>query len=118
LASAAPSPPPSALRHSQHRLAEIQTCDGRAASSQGEGNVAGPAAHIERLFTGSRIGHPDKPALPHAVQPEALQIVHEIITPGHRGEKIAHLRGPRLARVVKLIRHPGNLRLRLGNPQP
>ena len=57
---------------------------------EGEGHIAGAAAEIERAHAGSGRGEAEQTPLPPAVQPEALEVVDEIVASGNLREQSLH----------------------------
>ena len=88
-------------RHFEHWFTEIAPDDFCAGVGQREGNVAGAATEIERLHAWADGGKSDQAALPKAMQPEALQVVYEIVARRDFGEEIVDALGPRFVRGVK-----------------
>ncbi len=75
----------------EHLGVEIEAGDFRAAPPQGEGDVAGAAAQIERVITGLNGGELDNAAFPAPVQPETLQVVEQIVAPRNGSEEVVDL---------------------------
>ena len=93
----------------EHCRAEIESGDFRAAPREGEGDVAGAAAQIQRALAGLNGGEFDDAAFPAPVQAEALQVVEQIVTPRDGGEKVVDLRGALFAGSVKDVAHADSL---------
>ena len=90
----------------EHLRAEIEAGDFRAAPREGEGDVAGAAAQIERAIAGLNGGQFDHAAFPAPVQPEALQVVEQIVAPGDGGKKVVDLGRALFAGRVKALLTP------------
>ena len=101
----------------EHLRAEIESGCFRAAPRQGEGDVAGAAAKIEGAAAWFRGGQFGDAAFPAAVQPEALKIVEQIITPRDGGEERVDLRGALFAGRIKFVAHAASLARRTASNQ-
>jgi len=89
----------------EHLWAEIEAGDRSAAFGEGERDVAGAAAQVEGAGAGSAPGEGDDPPLPAPVQPEALEVIDQVITAGDAGEKGVHFRGALFAGRIVDIAH-------------
>ena len=99
-----------ALRGDFQRLrAEIEAGGFRAALREGEGDVAGAAAEIERAVAGRDTGQFYHTALPTPVQAEALEVIQEIVAAGDAGEEVVDLRSALVAGRVIGVAHADSL---------
>ena len=89
----------------QHRRAEIQSGDIRAAPRERQRKVAGATAQIERAIPGLNGGEFDDAAFPAPVQTEALHVVEQIVAPRDGGEKVVDLCGALFARCAENVAH-------------
>jgi hypothetical protein len=96
-------PPP--FRHRQHPLAEVEPDHLGTAFGQRHCYVAGAATDIQGPEARFRPGQPDYPSFPIPVQPEALQVVDEVIARGDALEEFINLRRALLARIEIRVRH-------------
>ena len=90
-------------------MAEVEAGHFRAALREGQRNVTGAAADVERTLTGPDGGQFNDVMLPAPVEAEALQVVEQIISPGNGGEEVADLCGALFARGVKDVAHGHSL---------
>ena len=93
----------------QHLRAEIEAGGFRAAPGEGEGDVAGAAAEVERAVADLNLRQCHDAALPQPVQAEALEVVQEIVTAGDAGEEVVNLRGALVAGRVIGVAHADSL---------
>jgi hypothetical protein len=93
----------------EHGLAEIKAGGYCALLRKRECEVAGAAAQIKRAFAWLDLRELDDTAFPEPVQPEALQIVDQIVTPGDGGEEVVDLGGALFAGVVEGVAHADSL---------
>ena len=87
----------------KHGRAEVEAGDFRAVVREGKGEVAGATAQIERAIAGLNGGEFNDAAFPAPVQPEALQVVEQIIAPRDGGKKIVDLRRALFAGDVETV---------------
>ena len=80
-----------------------------AALREGEGNVAGAAAEVQRAGAGRGGGEFHHAAFPTPMQAKALQVVQKIVATGNAGEEVVDLRGALFAGCVIGIAHPDSL---------
>ena len=93
----------------EHFFAEIEAGGFRAAPGEGEGDVAGAAAHIERATAGGNGSQFGDAAFPPPVQPEALQVVEQIVAARDGGKKVINPGRALFAGSVEDIAHRGSL---------
>ena len=93
----------------KHRLAEVEAGDFCAVAREGKGDVPGATAQIERAIAGLNGGEFDDTAFPAPVQPEALQVVEQIVTPRDGGKKVVDLRRALFAGGVEGVAHAVSL---------
>jgi hypothetical protein len=98
-----------AFRNFEHRFAEIQSGDFRAALREGECDVTRPAAQIERTVSGSHSGEFYNMAFPAPMETKALDVVEQILAPCDRGKKVIDLRSALFTRNVEGVAHGANL---------
>lgn len=85
---AVPFPPfGSGARGLDHSWAEIESDDSSAFHSEGEGDIPGSAAQIQGARGRSNSCHAREAFLPEPVQPEAQQVVQQIVPAGDRVEQ-------------------------------
>jgi len=70
---------------------EIQPDDFRVPARQRKGDIARATANVQRPVTWLHARQFDAPALPPPVQPEALNVVDQVITPRNRSEQVGRL---------------------------
>ena len=93
----------------KHLRAEIEAGGGCAAAREGEGDVAGAAAEVERAVAGFDLRQPDDAALPEPMQAEALEVVQKIVAAGDAGEEGVDFRGALVAGRVIGVAHTSSL---------
>ena len=86
-------------------LAEIEAGNCRAAPRERKGDVAGAAAQIKRAIARLNGGEFNDAAFPAPVQPEALQVVEQIVTPRDGGEKVIDLCRALFAGSIENVAH-------------
>ena len=89
----------------KHRLAEIETGDLRPAPRERQRKVTGAAAQIKRTIAGLNGGEFDDAAFPAPVQPEALQVVEQIVAPRDGAEKVIDLCRALFAGGIENVAH-------------
>jgi len=89
----------------QHPLAEIQGRHVSAAPGERQREIARATANVQRSLPGLRAGQPDHAPLPIPVQPEALEVIDQVVTRRDPGKEILHLRGALVAWVEKCVSH-------------
>src|SRR5581483_9664186 len=89
----------------EHWLAEIKAHRLDAAPCEGEGHIAGAAAQVQSVPCRARACQTDQPTLPQAMQPEALQVIDQVVPGGDGGEQVAHSGAALGARCVEFIGH-------------
>lgn len=103
------------LRHPQHGRAEIQPAHFQPFPCHGEGHVSRPTAQIQSPLARLPLRLPDQPPFPMPVQPEALQVVDQVVTRSNGVEQVIHPRCAFVARGIVFVGHFGR-RLSQGAP--
>src|SRR5256884_7238474 len=80
----------SPLQHAAVDVGQPDLAAWRHASHQGPGRVAASARHVEHALAGPRARKLDGKRLPHAVQAERHQVVHQVIALGNAVEYFTH----------------------------
>ena len=89
----------------QHPLAEIQGRHVRAVPGQRLGEVARATAEVQRPLPGCRSGQADHAPLPVPVEPEALEVIDQVVTRRDPGKEILHLGGALVAWIKERVGH-------------
>ena len=93
----------------EHLRAEVEAGGFRAAPREGERDVAGAAAEVERMVGRFDLRQFHDAAFPKPVQAEALEVVQKIVAAGDAGEEVVDLRGALVAGRVIGVAHADSL---------
>ena len=89
----------------KHRLAEIETGNFRPTPRERQRKIPGATTQIKRAIAGLNGGEFNDAAFPAPVQPEALQVVEQIVAPRDGGEKVIDLCRALFAGSIENVAH-------------